>query len=138
MQSGSNGPTYFQTTGSKHFKWFQRHPNFNHFLLILKFFMRCVILLSMDIITDISTAADFFSSGHYYWSMCTVVPIFAPFALRVLINVVNLCRCFKITTVDNSSVLRRYKPKLNEARLNFCLRELKQVIWHFPMMQPIR
>ncbi len=117
---------------------FHRHPKFHHFLLLLKFFMRCVVLVSLDIITDISTAADFLSRGHYYWGICTVVPIFAPFAVRVLINVVNLCQCFKFTAVQNSSVLERYRPKLNRPRLSFCVREIKQLIWYFPMLQPIR
>ena len=117
---------------------FHRHPKFEHFLLLLKFFMRCVVLLSLDIITDISTAADFLSRGHYYWGVCTVVPIFAPFAVRILMSFVNLCQCFKLNKDTDSSLLRRYRPKLNRARLSFRVRELKQLIWHFPMLQPIR
>jgi hypothetical protein len=117
----------YSISGSKQFKMFRRHPKFHHFLLLLKFFMRCVVLLSLDIITDISTAIEFFSRGHYYWGICTVVPIFAPFGVRILKNVVNLCQCLN---------LRRCK--INRARLSFCVRETKQLIWHFPMLQPIR
>ena len=117
----------FSISGSEQFKMFHRHPKFEHFLLLLKFFMRCVVLLSMDIFTDISTATDFLSRGHFYWGICTVVPIFAPFAVRVLINVVNLCQCLNLGTCH-----------VNKARLSFCVRELKQVIWHFPMLQPVR
>ena len=117
----------YSISGSKQFKMFHRHPKFQHFLVLLKFFTRCVILLSLDIITDISTAIEFFSRGHYYWGICTVVPIFAPFVVRILMNVVNLCQCLN---------LRRCK--INRARLSFCVRETKQLIWHFPMLQPIR
>ncbi len=117
----------FSILGSKQFKMFHRHPKFQHFLLLLKFFMRCVVLLSMDIFTDISTAADFLSRGHYYWGICTVVPIFAPFAVRILMNIVNLCQCLNLRTF-----------KLNTTRMIFCVREMKQLIWHFPMLQPIR
>ncbi len=117
---------------------FLRHPKFQHFLLLLKFFMLSVMLLAMDIITDINTAVDFLSREHFFWGLYTVVPIFAPFVVRILINIVNLCRCFKITRVDNTSVLWRYRPKLNKARLSFSVQEMKQLIWHFPMLQPIR
>ncbi len=117
---------------------FHRHPIFEHFILLLKFFTLSVFLLSMDIYTDIITAADFLSRGHFYWGICTLVPIFAPFAVRILMNIVNLCRCFKLSIVENSSDPRRYRPKLNQARLSFCIQEFKQLIWHFPMLQPIR
>jgi hypothetical protein len=128
----------FPITGTEQFKMLHRHPKSQQFLLLLKFFMRCVVLLSMDIITDISTAVDFMSRGHFYLGICTVVPIFAPFALRILRSLVNLCQCFKLTKHTGSSVLRRYRPKINRARLSFCVRELKQLIWHFPMLQPLR
>jgi hypothetical protein len=123
---------------SKQFKMFFRPPKFQHFFLLLKFFTLSVMLLSMDIITDINTAVDFLSRGHFYWGICTVVPIFAPFAVKILMNIVNLCRCYKVTIVENSCLLWRYRPKLNEARLSFSVRETKQLIWHFPMLQPIR
>jgi hypothetical protein len=117
---------------------FHRHPKFEHFLLLLKFFMRCVVLLSMDIITDISTAVDFLSRGHYYWGICTVVPIFAPFAVRIIMCFVSFCQCFKITKNLYTSVTRRYRFQLNRNRLSFYVREMKQLIWHFPLLQPIR
>jgi hypothetical protein len=129
---------FFLLSVSKQFKMCLSHPKFQHFLLLLKFFMRCVILVSMDMITDIITVIDFLSRGHYYWGICTVVPIFAPFAVRILMNVVNLYKCFKLDKVDNSSVTWKYRPTVNKARLSFCVRELKQLIWHFPMLQPIR
>jgi hypothetical protein len=128
----------FTISGTKQFKMFYRHPKFYHFVLLLKFFMRCVALLSMDIFTDISTAIDFLSRGHFYWGLCTVVPIFAPFAVKILINVVIFCQCFKLTKHPELSGLKRYRPKINRARLSFCVRELKKLIWHFPMLQPIR
>ncbi len=125
-------------SGLKELKMLLRHPKFQHFFLLLNFFMRCVVLLSIDIITDINTAVNFLSRGHYYWGICTVVPIFAPFAVKILINILNLCRCFKLTIVDNSSILRRFRPTLNQARLSFCFQESKQLVWHFPLLQPIR
>jgi hypothetical protein len=126
----------FLISGSKELKILLRHPKFQHLVLLMSFFMRCVLLLSMDIVTDISTAANFLSSDHYHWGMCTVVPIFAPFAVRIVMNLLNLCRCFKLTIINNSSVQRKYR--LNQARLSFCIQEIKQLIWHFPMLQPIR
>jgi hypothetical protein len=50
----------------------------------------------MDIITDLLTAIDFLSRGHFYWGILTILPICAPFIARVLMFIVGIFQCFKI------------------------------------------
>ncbi len=101
---------------------------FKHCQLVIFFLVFSVGLLSADIITDIISAIDFFRRGDTYWGLFTLVPIFAPFAVRSVITLVGFCRCYEYLLKINKK-----KEKYDE-----WLSELKQLHWHLPMLQPIR
>ncbi len=106
------------------------HPKFQHFLLLLKFFAFSVALIFADVVTDIITASEFIALGHKYWGFFTIVPIFAPFVVKAVITLSNLVRCFK---------LEKYCLKLNKTRFAVWINnDVWQLLWHFPLLQPIR
>jgi hypothetical protein len=106
-------------------------------------FLFSVVLVATDIVTDISTSIEFFSRGHYYWGVFTLAPVFLPLFAKIILNLVNFSRCFKIEYYYSryfgvSKLKKTKKVSVSPARLAFCLQELKQLIWHIPMFQPIR
>jgi hypothetical protein len=116
------------------------HPKVERFQLLFAAFLCSVVLVAADIVTDISTSIEFLSRGHYYWGVFTLVPVFLPLFAKFILNLVFLSRCFKIEYNDSiflgMSKLKRVS--VVPARLAFCLQELKQLVWHVPMFQPIR
>ena len=70
------------------------------FQLLLLFFVTSVVILFMDIITDILTAVEFFCRGDKYWGVSTLIPIFAPFVAKVAVTLVGLARCFRKTSAE--------------------------------------
>ena len=101
-------------------------PKVQHALLLLKFFAFSVAFLAADIVTDISTAVDFFKRGDFYWGLFTLLPIFAPLLGQLLVTLANILT-FKRTKAG-------HKLKLAYNWKN----ELKQLIWQIPMFQAIR
>ncbi len=113
---------------------------FKHCQLLIVFFSCSVVLLSADIITDIVSAEDFFRRGDTYWGVFTLVPIFAPFAVRSVMSLIGFCRCFEYNKIDVTREIHFYLPKINKKKYKYdqWLSELKLLHWHFPMFQPIR
>ena len=74
------------------------HPVFEHIKILMVFFVSQVALLFADIVTDVLSALEFFSRGHNYWGMFTLVPIFAPFLAKVFITFANFNRCLIVQT----------------------------------------
>ena len=113
---------------------------FKHFRLVFLFFISSVVLLSADIVTDIVSAIDFFRRGDTYWGLFTLVPIFAPFAVRSVITLINICQCFKYKKMKVTLKIHLYLPTTFKKNNKYdeWLSELKQLNWHFPMIQPIR
>ena len=68
--------------------------------MLLLFFITSVVILFMDIITDILAAIEFFSRGDKYWGISTLIPIFAPFVAKVAVTLVGLARCFRKTAAE--------------------------------------
>jgi hypothetical protein len=114
------------------------HPMFNHFKLVLSFFISKFLLSTMDIVTDLLTALEFFSSGHYYFGLLTILLVFAPFAARVVHNCIKIAMCFKITKDFNMPFFQRFGFKKNNGRLKVLFQELPCFIWNFPLFQPIK
>jgi hypothetical protein len=56
------------------------------------FFIFNVVLVTSDIVTDFITAFNFFNDGHFYWAICTIVPMFAPFGVRFSVALVELAK----------------------------------------------
>ncbi len=83
-------------------------------MLITKFLLFNVILLSMDIASDFQTAISFFQSGDFYWGLATILVIFAPF-LAVLI--------FSIVTKISNNLEKVFWTN---------------ILWQFPFFHPIR
>jgi hypothetical protein len=71
---------------------------FEHIKMLMVFFVFQVALLFADIVTDILSALEFFSRGHNYWGVFTLVPIFAPFLAKVFITFANFNRCLNVQT----------------------------------------
>jgi len=100
--------------------------------MLFKFFTFSIALLTADIFSDIFTANDFFSRGHFYWGIFTIVPIFAPFFARVVLVIANLTRCWKRDTENN------YSFTFSKERFAIWKNDLIQLFWHFPLLQPVR
>ena len=116
-------------SGSKMWWKFCQNPIMKHFLVLLQFFLFGVILLFADIVTDIITAVDFYLNGQTYWCLFTTLPIFAPLLARIILSFVSFCRCFKFD---------KNKLQKNPARFNLWCQDLGKIIWHFPLLQPLR
>jgi hypothetical protein len=56
------------------------------------FFIFNVVLVTSDIVTDFITAVNFFDDGHFYWAISTIVPMFAPFVVRLTVAVYELAK----------------------------------------------
>jgi hypothetical protein len=63
-----------------------------HVQQLVMFFIFNVVLVTSDIVTDFITAVNFFNDGHFYWAICTIVPMFAPFAVRFFVALVELAK----------------------------------------------
>jgi hypothetical protein len=86
-------------------------------------------LLLLDIGTDISTAIDFFSRGHFNWGLFTTIPIFAPFVFRILLVFYNLGKCF----------FEEGKYSVNIPKIKLQLQSFAaNVFWSFPLFHPIK
>jgi hypothetical protein len=106
------------------------HPKFQHFVLLLKFFVFSVALIFADVVTDIITASEFFALGHKYWGFFTIVPIFAPFVVKAVITISNLVQCLKLEQCFLELNRFRFAVWINN--------DLWQLLWHFPLLQPIK
>ena len=116
------------------------HPKVQRFQLLFSTFLFSVVLVAADIVTDISTSIEFFSRGHYYWGVFTLVPVFLPLLAKLVLHLVFLSRCFKIEYADSKflGITPLKKVSAVSARLSFCLQEIQLLIWHIPMLQPLR
>jgi hypothetical protein len=115
-------------------------PKVQRFQLLFSTFLFSVVLVAADIVTDISTSIEFLSRGHYYWAVFTLVPVFLPLFAKLILNLVYLSRCFEVEYYSSKclGMSKLKRVSVVPARLAFCLQELKQLIWHIPMFQPIR
>ncbi len=86
-------------------------------------------LLLADIITDFIAADEFFQRGDTYWGSFTLIPVFAPLGVRVIMLAYSFCRCLQI---------RSEKEKLNKIKYVQWIQEAQQLPWHIPLLQPIR
>lgn len=98
-------------------QYFLQQPKTKHYELLISFFTFSVLLVSADIISDIVTALNFYSRGDIYWTIFTLLPVFAPFISRIVLSVINYFRA-------------------NESF--YIKEELSQVFWNFPLVHPIR
>ncbi len=119
----------FSLSGCNKLKKLFKTPKFQHLKLFALFVIFSVILLSADIVTDIIAAVEFFQRGDTYWFYFTLIPVFAPLGVRVIMMFYSFCRCLEF---------RSEKVKLNRTKLANCFRELRQLHWHIPLLQPIR
>ncbi len=111
------------------------HPKVQHCIIVLSFFISKFLLSTLDIVTDILTAWDFFNNGDKNWGLFTVLLIFAPFLARVIHTIIRIALCIKITKDSNLPICQRF---WNEGRLNVLLKEMPSFLWNFPFFQPIR
>jgi len=88
------------------------HPKFGHFRFLFGFAVINVALVAGDIMTDIKTAL---SSNNYFWGIASTIPIFGPFLARIFISMRNV-----------------------EIYWVYPWKEIKQIMWYFPMLMPLR
>ncbi len=113
------------------------HPKFQHCKLVLSFFIFKFLLSTLDIVTDLLTAGDFFNNGDFYSGLLTILLIFAPFVARVIHTFIMIVLVFK-SNKDNLPVCQRFSLWKNEGRLKVLLKEMPSFLWNFPLFQPIR
>ena len=109
-------------------------PKWNHFSIVSTFFIFKFLLPTVDMTTDLMTAKEFFDNGHTNWGICTTLPIFAPFIVRVILAGVRVGQCYKITMEYPMS----FTVKKNESSYKIQMQELPNLIWDFPAFQPFR
>jgi hypothetical protein len=82
------------------------------------FFIFNVVLVTSDIVTDFITAFNFFNDGHFYWAICTIVPMFAPFGVRFSVAVYELVKVVirKVAFVSLTNVLQ---SKVTKFKMQF-------------------
>ena len=97
-------------------------------------------LVAADIFSDIATAQRLVSRGHFYWGLLTGLLTLAPFLARLVLYLVSLSRCYKVTWTEQKyfGIKKIQKIEKIPARLTFWLQELKQIWWHIPWFLPLR
>jgi hypothetical protein len=114
------------------------HPKFQHFKLVLGFFVFKFLLSTLDIVTDLLTAREFFSNGDFYWGLLTILLIFAPFGATVIHTCIRIAMCFEIRKDSKLPIFQRFSLQKNEGRLKVLYKEMPSFLWNFPLFQPIR
>jgi hypothetical protein len=114
------------------------HPKVQHCKIVLSFFIFKFLLSTLDIVTDLFTAGDFFNNGNFYWGILTILLIFAPFVARGIHTFIRIAMCFKIYKDSNLPFFQRFSLQKNEGRLKVLLKEMPSFLWNFPLFQPIR
>jgi len=114
------------------------HPKVQHCIIVLCFFISKFLLSTLDIVTDLLTAGDFFNNGDFYWGVLTILLIFAPFVARVIHTFIRIALCFKINKDSNLPFCQRLSLQKNEGRLKVLLKEMPSFLWNFPLFQPFR
>ncbi len=114
------------------------HPKFQHCKLVLSFFVFKFLLSTLDIVTDLLTAKEFFRNGDFYWGLLTILLIFAPFGARVIHTCIRIAMCFKIRMDSNLPIFQRFFLQKNEGRLKVLFKEMPSFLWNFPLFQPLR
>jgi hypothetical protein len=142
------------------------HPKRQRVALLTNAFLFSVVFFAVDILTDIITAANFFNISKectqrrdanestenfirlcgrhekdswldwlpgsdfevYRWGILTVLPIFLPLLARIFFNAVTFARSFKLK--DGVGII--------PGRRSIWIEDLKQLPWHFPILQPLR
>ncbi len=77
----------------------------------------------IDYSSDVLTAANFYAAGHSYWGSLTLVFICTPFFARIFVFLFYI---------------GKYLRESDDARLAIQWQEYPKLIWHFPLLHPIR
>ena len=93
-----------------------------HCLQLTIFFTFNVVFLTADIYSDFATAFQFFYNGDFYWAISTLLPIFAPMMVRVLVTFWNLLALCYYKDIPRKEVQIKALPRL---------------VWHIPFLHPI-
>ncbi len=165
--------TFIFFVGASTYTRIVTHPKTQRFRLLAQAVLFNVILIAVDIASDIATAVKLLTicskynsctdathcqklkksldkigkgfcgiassyngwldgiSLPVFWSLLTLTPIFVPLLARVVVTCAMLTRCFKVRG-------RCGRIEKIPGRLMIWFEELKQLPWHFPMLQPIR
>ena len=95
----------------------------------------------MDIVTDISTASHFFRRGDFNWGMCTTLPIFAPFIVRIIVWISQLKEFIAINPYlkgEGRWSIPKVTIEIKKTQIKIHLRKLPSQCWHFPALLPMR
>ncbi len=111
--------------------------NLQRFKILATTLFFSVVLVAADIFSDIATAKRLVSRGHFYWGQLTGLLIIAPFLARLVLYLVSLSRCFRVT-YEFCGKRKILQIKKIPARLTFWWQELKQIGWHIPLFLPLR
>jgi len=84
------------------------------------FFFFNVALVVADIVTDSISAYFYFIDGDENWGRITIIPIFLPFLIRLVMAIAGL-----------------YKTK-NQAERGVKLQNFKHLLWHLPFLHPVK
>ena len=113
-------------------------------MLLAKFMVFQIVLVTADIVTDILTGItllkqprfrrnpkndkdEYLYVNEYGWA--TIAIIFAPFLVRVILTMASFGRCFQWSSS---------RLTFDQRRFSMWKHELGNFIWDFPLLQPIR
>jgi hypothetical protein len=114
--------------------------NFQRFKILALPLVFSVALVAADIFSDVVTSAKLVSRGHFYWGLLTGLLTLAPFLATLVLYLVSLSRCFKITWSEQKyfGIRKVKKIKKIPARLTFWWQGITQIVWRIPLLLPLR
>ena len=107
---------------------------------VFLFFLFYVVFPATDIGTDINTGMEFYYKKDYYWALCTILLIFAPFGARCLIFIFEMRKCviLELDPDKSKAMFRRLLLRTNTARIEVLDHELMKLLWHLPPFSLLR
>jgi len=117
------------------------HPKREHIWLLFKFFIFNILLLTVDVGTDINTAWNFYQRGDIKFSFISAVIIFIPFFAQFflwLINFIGFGFYQKKFDLKKKEFFDEFKLKIKTNRFKDHFAEFILLFCHLPMVEPLR
>jgi hypothetical protein len=97
-------------------------PLFNHLKGLAPFAVLSVFLPALDVLLDFNSALGFYQSGDIYWGLMTLLPVFAPMTVNIILVLFDLGKSWW-----NS----------HTAKFRYRVKSLPRLFWHIPFVHPI-
>jgi hypothetical protein len=99
------------------------------------------LLLTVDIGTDINTAWNFYQRGDVYLSLTSSLILFIPFFAQFLLWLINFIGygfIHKKYDLKKKKFVEEFQLRINTNRFKDHLTSFPMLLWHLPMLEPVR